>query len=178
MRPARVALVGTPCQVQTIRKMQCLNIVPSDMVKYTIGLFCMENFAFTALAKREIEAKIEVGMDEIKKLNIKEDLIVTLANGESIHVPFDVIHEFARSACLRCTEFANDFADISAGGLGSADGYTTILIRTDAGQRIYHSALKLGYIEEQMYDSHREKADSQMEMVTKIIDFSRQKANR
>ena len=178
MRPARVALVGTPCQVHTIRKMQCLNIVPSDMVKYTIGLFCMENFAFPALAKREIEAKIGAGMDEIKKLNIKEELIVTLTNGESVHVPFDVVHEFARPACLKCTEFANDFADISAGGLGSPDGYTTVLIRTDAGQRIYQAALKLGYIEEQTYDSYREKADGQMGMVTKIIDFARQKADR
>jgi len=178
MRTSRFALVGTPCQVHTISKMQCLNIVPSDMVKYTIGLFCMENFAFSLLAKREIEAKVGVSMDEIKKLNIKEDLIITLTNGNSIHIPFDVIHEFARSACLKCTEFANDFADISAGGLGSPDGYTTILIRTDVGQGIYQAALKLGYIEEQTYDSYREKSDSQMEMITKIIDFAKEKRAR
>jgi coenzyme F420 hydrogenase subunit beta len=178
MRAARVALVGTPCQVHTIRKMQCLNIVPSDMVKYTIGLFCMENFAFSPLAKREIEAKIGAGMGEIKKLNIKEDLIVTLTNGESIHVPFDVVHEFARPACLKCTEFANDFADISAGGLGSPDGYTTVLIRTEGGQRIYQGALRLRYIEERTYDSYREKADTQMRMVTKIIDFAKEKRAR
>ena len=178
MRPGRIALVGTPCQVHTIRKMQCLNIVPSDMVKYTIGLFCMENFAFPALAKREIEAKIGVGMDDIKKLNIKEDLIITLTGGESIHVPFDVIHDFARPACLKCTEFANDFADISAGGLGSPDGYTTVLIRTDAGQKAYQGALRLGYIKEQPYDSYREKADSQMNAITRIIDFATQKRMR
>jgi coenzyme F420 hydrogenase subunit beta len=178
VRTSRVALVGTPCQVHTIRKMQCLNIVPSDMVKYTIGLFCMENFAFPPLAKREIEAKIGVQMDEIKKLNVKEDLIVTLTSGKSVHIPFDVIHEFARPACLKCTEFANDYADISAGGLGSPDGYTTVLIRTDAGQRIYQGALKLRYIEEQAYGSYREKADNQMRMVTRIIDFAKQKRKR
>ena len=172
---ARLALVGTPCQVHTIRKMQCLNIVPADAVKYAIGLFCMENFAFSALAECEIEAKIGAKMDEIKKLNIKEDLIVTLVNGDSLHIPFDVVHEFARPACLKCTEFANDFADISAGGLGSPDGYTTVLLRTDAGQKMYQGALKLGYVEEQAYDSYREKADCQMRMITKIIDFARQK---
>ena len=178
MRAARMAMVGTPCQVHTIRKMQCLNIVPSDMVKYTIGLFCMENFAFPMLAKREIEAKIGAGMNDIKKLNIKEDLVVTLMNGEEVHVPFEVVHEFARPACLKCTEFANDYADISAGGLGSSDGYTTVLVRTKVGQRIYQGALKLGYIEEQTYDSYRDKSDSQMRMISKIIDFARQKANR
>jgi coenzyme F420 hydrogenase subunit beta len=142
------------------------------MVKYTIGLFCMENFAFPTLAKQEIEAKIGARMDDIKKLNVKEDLIVTLTNGESLHIPFDVVHEFARPACLKCTEFANDYADISAGGLGSPDGYTTVLIRTEAGQKIYQGATKLRYIEEQTYDSYGEKADNQMRMVGKIIDFA------
>ena len=178
MKISRIALVGTPCQIHTIRKMQCLNIVPSDMVKYTIGLFCMENFVFSALAKQEVEAKVGARMDQIRKLNIKDDLIVTLVNGESIHIPVDVIHEFALPACLKCTEFANDFADISVGGLGSSDGYTTVLVRTDVGQEIYQSALRLGYIKEQTYDSYREKIDGQMQMVTKIIDCARQKRER
>lgn len=178
MRAARLALVGTPCQIHTISKMQCLNIVPADLVKYTIGLFCMENFAFSPLAKQELEEKIGVRMDEIRKLNVKEDLIVTLTNGESIHIPFDVIHDFARPACLKCTEFANDFADISVGGLGSDDGYTTVLMRTDAGQEIYQSALRHRYVEEQIYNSYREKADSQMNMITKIIDFAKEKRTR
>ena len=178
MRADKLALVGTPCQVHTISKMQCLNIVPADVVKYTIGLLCMENFTFPSLAKQEIEAKIGVNIDDIKKLNIKEDLIVSLTNGESVHIPFDVVHEFARPACLKCAEFANDFADISVGGLGSADGYTTVLIRTEAGQKIYQSALRLKYIEEQTYDSYREKADSQMDMITKIIDFAKEKRAR
>jgi coenzyme F420 hydrogenase subunit beta len=174
----RLALVGTPCQVHTIGKMQCLNIVPSDMVKYTIGLFCMENFTFSSLAKEKIEAKIGVKMDDIAKINVKEDLIITLVNGESIHVPFSLVHEFARPACLKCTEFANDFADISVGGLGSPDGYTTVIIRTEAGQGIYQSALKSQYIEEQTYDSYREKSDNLTSMVTKIIDFANEKRAR
>ena len=178
MRATRLALVGTPCQVHTIRKMQCLNIVPSDMVKYTIGLFCMENFAFPSLMERDMEARVGVKMDDIKKLNVKEDVIVTLISGETVHIPFDVVHEFARPACLKCTEFANDFADISVGGLGSLDGYTTVLTRTDAGQGIYQTALRLRYIEEQTYDNYREKADSQMDMVGKIIDFAKEKRMR
>lgn len=178
MRINRIALVGTPCQIHTMRKMQCLNIVPSDIVKYTIGLFCMENFAFSALAKQEIESKVGARMDQIRKLNIKEDLIVTLVNGESVNIPFDVIHEFARPACLKCTEFASDFADISAGGLGSPDGYTTVLIRNDTGQAVYQAALKSRYIKERTYDSYQEKKDSQIQMVNKIIDFANEKRAR
>jgi len=36
----RVALVGTPCQINSLRKMQVLNLVPSDVIKFCFGLFC------------------------------------------------------------------------------------------------------------------------------------------
>ena len=41
-----IAVVGTPCQINTIRKMQCMGIIPAHLIKYTIGLFCTENFSF------------------------------------------------------------------------------------------------------------------------------------
>jgi coenzyme F420 hydrogenase subunit beta len=42
----RIALVGTPCQIHTVRKMQLLHVLPADTVTLTIGLFCMESFSF------------------------------------------------------------------------------------------------------------------------------------
>ena len=59
-------------------------------------------------------------------------------------------------------------------GLGSDDGYTTVLMRTDAGQEIYQSALRHRYVEEQVYDSYREK----LIVITKIIDFVKEKRAR
>lgn len=42
-RLKRVALVGTPCQINSLRKMQVLNLVPSDAVKYCFGFFCSQS---------------------------------------------------------------------------------------------------------------------------------------
>ncbi len=50
--------------------------------------------------------------------------------------------------CLRCTDYTCRFADISVGGLGSEDGFNTIVVRTEKGMEVFEGALKAGYITE------------------------------
>jgi coenzyme F420 hydrogenase subunit beta len=177
-RPGNVALVGTPCQVNTVRKMQALSIVPADIISHVIGLFCMENFSFYAPAGEKLAAELGIGLADIAKLNIKEDVIVTVSDGSEVHVPFERMDGLARPACLACTEFANDFADISVGGLGSPQGYTTVLIRSDAGRRIYAEALRAGYIEERGYRDGSEAAADRARMLAKVVALARRKQDR
>lgn len=175
---SRVAMVGTPCQIKTVRKMQCLGILPAHIISYTIGLFCMENFSFDAQARKELEDRLQFDFADVAKLNIKDDLIISLKDGKSFHVPFEDIDELARPACLVCTEFANDFADISVGGLGSPDGYTTILVRSKKGQRMYDDALRRGYLRERELSDAAEQRSEETKMMAKIIAFARRKQER
>ncbi|MCK4307788.1 Coenzyme F420 hydrogenase/dehydrogenase, beta subunit C-terminal domain [candidate division WOR-3 bacterium] len=145
--PLRLAVVGTPCQIQAIKKMQVLRILPSDVIIFTIGLFCMQSFALDDLMKRKFARKHRINLKGIVKLNVKEDFIITMDSERTVHIPLEEIEEIARPACLACKDFANDYADISVGGLGSPDGYTTVLTRTVTGQRIYTEALHKDYIE-------------------------------
>ena len=174
----RVALVGTPCQVYTFRKMQLLKVVPSDAIALTIGLFCMENFAFDEAARQRLERKMGVPLDNIRKLNIKDDVLVTRQNGEVVHIPFEIVHEVARPACFACPDFACDYADISCGGLGSPDGYTTTLVRTSLGETVYNGAKQEGYIQE-WSPPEEERADlHKKQMMEKIVSFARRKKER
>jgi coenzyme F420 hydrogenase subunit beta len=174
----KVALVGTPCQIFTIKKMQLLNVLPSDSVVLTIGLFCMENFSFTAKTRRALEKKLSVKLGEINKLNIKDDLIVATANGKEIHIPFKLVDEFARPACFACTDFANEYADISCGGIGSPDGYTTVILRTTAGETLYNHAREDRAIEELGFRSTGQRRDAGTEMMAKIVTATRRKQAR
>jgi coenzyme F420 hydrogenase subunit beta len=184
----RVAMVGTPCQVHTVRKMQALGILPAHIITFAIGLFCIENFGFDETGRRKLEARLqaEVGrpvhFEDIDKINIKGDLIVSLNGTDkartTIHVPLDELEEMARPACLACTDFANDYADLSAGGLGSPEGYTTVLLRTQKGSRIYAEALSHGYIEEMRPGSWAETRSQQAAIVDQIIALARQKRAR
>jgi len=174
----RIALVGTPCQIYTFRKMQLLRVVPSDAITLTIGLFCMENFSFDEAARKKLERNIGVRLSKIRKLNIKDNVIVTQENGEVVHVPFEVVDDVARPACFACSDFACDYADISCGGLGSPDGYTTTMVRTNVGEKIYNGAKQEKYIQEWSPRGKDKARLHKTEMMAKIVSFALRKKRR
>ena len=175
---SKIALVGTPCQIYTVRKMQVLRVVPADSILFTIGLFCMENFSFDADAIENLEKKLGVKIADIAKLNIKDDVIVTTTGGKVIHLPFEALDEVARPACMSCVDFASEFADVSAGGLGSPDGYTTTVIRSGIGQEIYNGAKTDGLLEELPIRGKEKIKLHRTELIAKATAFTRRKKAR
>jgi coenzyme F420 hydrogenase subunit beta len=173
-----IAVVGTPCQINTIKKMQYLGILPAHLIEYTLGLFCIESFTFDDLARAWLEERHGIDFHQIRKLNIKDDFIVTLNNGTTIHLPLEEVDKLARPACLSCTDFSNEYADISAGGLGSLDGYTTTVLRTDKGATLFRNALRQGYLEEATYSNTDERKIERTKMLAKIVSFSTRKRLR
>lgn len=165
----KLAVVGTPCQIQTIRKMQLLRIVPSHLIHFTIGLFCFENFLLHEEGKRYLEEKIGAKLEQIKKINLKDSFIVNL-NGRILHMDLEEIGGIIRPACLACVDFSNFAADVSVGGLGSPDGYTTTLVRSKLGQIVVNEAINQGYIKEIEVDSK--------EMIGKIEKMAMRKRKR
>jgi len=143
----RLAVVGTPCQITAVRKMQLLNILPADAICFTVGLFCMQCFGFDNLMGKTFVKKYHIVPDDILGINVKDDFRLKMKSGVTIHIPFSEIEDIARPACLACRNFANDFADISVGGLGSPDGYTTILVRTAMAKRTFAEVVDHGRIE-------------------------------
>ena len=174
----RIAMVGTPCQIYTVRKMQVLNILPADAIVFTVGLFCMVNFTFDAKARTALEKKLGLKISDVAKLNIKDDVIVTTAGGKVVHLPFEVLDDVARPACMACPDFANDFADISVGGLGSPDGYTTTVIRTGIGQEFYNGAKHDRKLKELRFGSKEKAKLHRTELMAKATAFARRKKAR
>jgi coenzyme F420 hydrogenase subunit beta len=175
---SRVAMVGTPCQVKMVRKMQCLGISPSHTIGYTIGSFCMEHFCFDVPARERLERTLKIDFSDIDSLDVREDVGISLRDGTSIHVPFEDMDEMARAACLACTEYANDFADIAVGGLGSPQGYATILVRTEKGSRVYDGALRQGYVEERAFRDTTELRGERTRMLASVVAYARRKRER
>jgi len=174
----RVAMVGTPCQIHTVRKMQVLGIIPSDVIKYSFGLFCMENFSFDDIQMRHLEKKYGFDLTQVLKVNVKEDFFIYLKDGRVIHIPFEEIDSIARPACLVCPDFSAEFSDLSFGGLGSLEGYTTVLIRSEKGKMVYRGALTAGYIKEKKYSSAEKARMDVIKLQKLIIDFSQRKKER
>ena len=136
----KLAIVGTPCQIYTIRCMQNLGVTPSEYIEICLGLFCYHNFLFEKTQIEKFEKTFNLKFENIKKINIKEDLILKLQENQSkektIHIPFDQLTDYIRPPCHSCTDFTNIYADISFGGLGSPEKYTTVIPRTEKGKKL------------------------------------------
>lgn len=144
----KVAVVGTPCQIKTIRKMQEVHVLPSGITRFTIGLFCIENFTFNPTNITKFEDIIGGRVADIRKVNIKDEMTIIFKDGDVKNIPLEKLESVARESCLHCNlPFSNIYSDISAGGLASPDGYTTVVLRTEQGERLFKEAVEDGYIE-------------------------------
>ena len=76
------------------------------------------------------------GLDrgEIEKMNIKGGLPAWMRDGSYHEVPLTEAHEFTRSGCLACPDFAAEHADISTGGIGAFADFTLTVVRTERGR--------------------------------------------
>jgi len=141
-----LAFVGTPCQVQSLRKLEAFPLKKySSIIRFTIGLMCTESFSYEGLMKKHIEGVLGVKLDNITKINIKGKVLVTTKSGETKAIPLQVAKQYTRKGCVSCTDFSSELADISAGGLG-LNGWTFTIIRTKKGEEIFEGAQKAGAV--------------------------------
>ncbi|MFX1281272.1 MAG: Coenzyme F420 hydrogenase/dehydrogenase, beta subunit C-terminal domain [Promethearchaeota archaeon] len=169
----RLAIVGTPCQIYTIRCMQDLGIIPSQNIDLCLGLFCYENFFFDKAKSEQFENNFKIKFEDVEKINIKEDLIIKLRNGKTLHIPFEKLNNYMRSACNACNDFTNIYADISFGGLGSPDKFTTVITRTKKGDDLFRKILDAGAIK-----SLKVNAQQLNEINSLLTKFSNEKVMR
>ena len=136
----RVAFVGTPCQINTLRRMEALGVVPSGTIKYHLGLFCTGNFHFGEEQRKRLTEIGNFNWDDVRKVNVKKDLFIHLKSGEVRHIPLDQLEFMKRYACQYCDDYAAEFADLSFGGIGAPEGWTTVIIRSPLGRAVMADA--------------------------------------
>lgn len=144
----RVAFVGTSCQIKSVRRMQTLGVVPSEAVQFCLGLFCSGNFTFGDEQRRQLAEVGRFAWENVRKINIKENLLVHLRNGDVRTLPLDSLEFMRRHACRYCPDYSAEFADISFGGIGAEEGWTTVITRTPLGRAALADAATAGKLEE------------------------------
>ncbi|MGA2310164.1 MAG: Coenzyme F420 hydrogenase/dehydrogenase, beta subunit C-terminal domain [Candidatus Bathyarchaeia archaeon] len=140
-----VAFVGTPCQIQAVRKMQMLGMKLAADVKLLIGLMCSECFSYEGLIEKHVGEELGIDLGSIKGMNIKGRMIVTLKSGSAKTIPLAELKEYAQKSCASCRDFSSEVADLSAGGLG-LEGWTCVITRTKEGENMLKSAEKTGVL--------------------------------
>jgi coenzyme F420 hydrogenase subunit beta len=148
----KIGFVGTPCQIEGLRKVQLLE-EPYEFgqkrIALLVGLFCMENFDYDSLINGLVKDKFGLDPKDVARFEIKKGMFRVIDKAGKAHeVKIEETDEFTFRGCGPCFDFASELADISVGSVGSGDGWSTVLTRTDAGEKLYASTLAAGSVQE------------------------------
>ena len=165
----KVGIVGTPCQMQAVRKAQLYPVgmrdVP-DKVALAIGIFCMENFSHKAI-QMIVEDHAGQKLQSTKKMEIgKGKFTVITERGNSVALPLKITHKYEQPGCHVCLDYVANLGDISTGSVGSPDGWSTVFIRTKKGEETWNKAIAAGCFE----TKPMEQVKPGLELVSKLAN--------
>ena len=138
-----VGVVGTPCIVSGVRKLQQEFPIFRDRVKLLVGLFCTENFHHSDITQYLKDKGVD--FSKLIKTDItKGKFIATMTDGE---VKFKVkeLGAILPSGCNVCTDFTAVESDVSVGSVGSAKGFSTVVVRAENANRVIDYIREKGY---------------------------------
>jgi len=134
----RAAVVGTPCQIRALRKLQNGGYFQDEypgVQIFAIGLFCFESFDYSRLREHARRLwGIDIGAAE--KMQISRGRLLVRAGGQEYSCRVSELGAYVREGCPFCDDLVNRLADISIGSIGSADGYSTVIVRSESGERL------------------------------------------
>jgi CBS domain-containing protein len=71
---------------------------------------------------------------------------VVQTDKEKIRIPVSEIEKHIMPSCRTCTDFTSELADISIGGAYPLEDWSTVIIRTKAGEDFFYEAVEHGVI--------------------------------
>ncbi len=136
----KVALVGVPCQVHGAKLFR----ENFNRIELIIGLICMESFSEQIMTSEMIPKIMGLDIRDVKKMNFHKGNFIVETDKEVKEVPIKEVAPLARKGCHYCQDYTSYFADISVGSVGSDDGWSTVFVRTETGEKYMN---KVGEIE-------------------------------
>ncbi len=159
----KLALVGCPCHIHGLRKIQLLNQPRSiaQKIGLAIGLYCGMNYSFEPTRHLVLERFGLRSLSQIRRLEYRggannQHFVVGKKDGERLSISSDqrkgLFMSMSRERCSMCFDWAADLADLSVGDMfhpGTTEkvpNLTNILIRTTKGREWIQNAERKGYI--------------------------------
>ena len=173
-----IGFVGPSCNIDAVDKMVkspygLLHMfMRANILK--LGLFCMDTFNYDGL-KSYLDGK-GIPLSTVQEMKIKKGIFRVVTESEH-EFPLAELDGYRNGSCTVCTDLTAEKSDLSFGGVGSRDGYTTVLARTGLGLELFHDAEDRGYVKIENLDKpglervlHQAKAKkAQMYMIKKRL---------
>ena len=132
----KIGVIGTPCEVRGARRIQQTLLTKYPDLQLTIvGLFCFEAFDYDKL-KVAVQKQMGLDLDKVEKTQIHKGKFIVIAEGKDYAVAVKDLGAAQEHGCNFCDDFSNKYADISVGSVGSPDGFSTVIVRSDVGEKL------------------------------------------
>jgi len=158
----RFAVVGLPCHIHGIRKMELTDNKLKNKVAYRLGIFCGHPPTF--LATRFLLWKAGVKPEMVSNIRYRGEgwpggVAIDLNNGDRIFYPHNYLWTnllgafFYSVRCTLCCDQSSELADISFGDAwlpelrGDRTGISLVISRTELGQELLRRALSQAWVE-------------------------------
>ncbi len=139
-------MVGTPCQIVAATKMDKF-LDEEFPVDIKIGLFCMENFSYSYM-KDMLKDEYDADIKDVVECRIEKGYLwFFLTEDRTVKIPINKAKKCVRKNCTVCMDFTSELSDVSVGSVGSPEGWSTVIVRTEKGLELIEAAEKDNYIQ-------------------------------
>jgi len=114
----------------------------------------MENFRYEALIQFLKPILVEKGLTlaYITKTDISKGLFILRNPKEDVKIKVSELKAIVPESCKNCTDFASELADISVGSIGSPDGWSTVITRSNKGNELVKAMVDRGILDKGMVE--------------------------
>ncbi len=143
----RIAVMGRPCQMYTLRKLYWDKYVPGYEFVFGLGTFCYGNFAPGAWGGQKLRDILGFDPGDIRQVGyVGEELEFTPAEGNPKKVAQEDVAGLVNANCLQCYDFTAKFSDISVGHIGREEPFEAVLVRSERGEVVVGQAIHDGFL--------------------------------
>jgi coenzyme F420 hydrogenase subunit beta len=138
---ARLALVGTPCQLQGLSALRRWPLGGRArrfaQVVLGIALWCSKSFDTDSLFVGELEQRRGIDLRQVAKVDISGGRISVIGEDGEVLLCERVsgVAKAGFAGCAECADFSGRSADLAVGSIGSPEGYSSVLVRSAAGAK-------------------------------------------
>jgi coenzyme F420 hydrogenase subunit beta len=153
----RIGLVALPCELQGLWRMYTSmqatvkfggSWIRGGRPVLTIGLFCSKVYSYDKLVTEFLQKKNGIDTTKVTRTVIKRNRFkVYVGPDEVLDVSTKDLESYMSPPCHYCIDYVAELADISVGAVGSQDGWTTVIVRSELGQKLFDSAVRAKAIE-------------------------------
>lgn len=141
----KVIVVGRPCQVTALRKMQLYSSVEGrENIGLIMGLFCFWALDYSFYD----QLKTRYGTTSIEYAEIPRDAGISLDTDQGkITLSLEETRHYVRRGCHSCADPTSELADLSVGSTEGDPAWCTLIIRTEKGASLVDKARDKGLLE-------------------------------